>query len=114
MRARSLARPRQRGTVTLELALSSLVLFSLVFGVIELGRMVWTWNAAVEATRIGARMAAVCDRLADPGAVTDNVIKARMRTRLPALQADQVVITYLNAPAPDKPPAPPATARPCA
>ena len=44
----------------------------------EMGRLLWTWNAAVEATRFGARLAVVCD-------IDDTIIKARMIGRLPAL-----------------------------
>jgi hypothetical protein len=63
-----------------------------MFGVIEMGRLLWTWNAAVEATRLGARIAVVCD-MYDPD------IRARMMQRLPALKASNITISYLNPPA---------------
>ncbi len=85
---------RQRGLAAVEFAIVALLLFTLLFGVIEMGRLLWTWNAAVEATRHGARLAAVCDQ-------NDSRIKAAMVGRLPALSASQIVITYLNPPAAD-------------
>ncbi len=78
----------------MEFALVAALLFTLLFGVIEMGRLLWTWNAAVEATRHGARLAAVCDQ-------NDPRIRAAMTQRLPALSAGQIVITYLNPPAAD-------------
>lgn len=84
----------QRGLAAVEFAIVALLLFTLVFGVIEMGRLLWTWNAAVEATRHGARLATVCDQ-------NDSRIKAAMVERLPALSASQIVITYLNPPAAD-------------
>jgi Flp pilus assembly protein TadG len=90
---RVFARP-QRGLAAVEFAMVASLLFTLLFGVIEMGRLLWTWNAAVEATRHGARLAAVCDQNASR-------IKAAMVERLPALSASQIVITYLNPPAAD-------------
>jgi Flp pilus assembly protein TadG len=82
----------QRGVAAVEFALISSLLFTLLFGVMEMGRLLWTWNAAVEATRLGARLSVVCD-------IGDADIKARMITRLPALAANNISITYLNPPA---------------
>lgn len=88
-------RQGQRGAAVVEFALVSLLLFTLVFGVIEVGRMLWIWNAAVEATRLGARVAATCDLVALSPVNADNVVKKRMRDRLPELTASQVVVAYL-------------------
>ena len=82
----------QRGVAAVEFALISSLLFTLLFGVMEMGRLLWTWNAAVEATRLGARLSVVCD-------IGDADIKARMITRLPVLAATNISITYLNPPA---------------
>ncbi|HVQ05027.1 MAG TPA: TadE/TadG family type IV pilus assembly protein [Burkholderiaceae bacterium] len=75
-----------------EFALVSSLLFTLLFGVMEMGRLLWAWNAAVEATRLGARLSVVCD-------IGDADIKSRMISRLPALAATNISITYLNPPA---------------
>ena len=85
---------RQQGLAAVEFAIVASLLFTLLFGVIEMGRLLWTWNAAVEATRHGARLATVCDQ-------NDLRIKAAMSQRLPALASQHIVITYLNPPAAD-------------
>ncbi len=89
---RALHTPPSRGVAAVELALVMVVFTTLLFGVIEMGRLLWVWNAAVETTRFGARMAVVCD-------INDADIKTRMRERLPNLTAAQIVIDYLNPPA---------------
>jgi Flp pilus assembly protein TadG len=64
----------------------------LLFGVVEMGRLLWTWNAAVEATRLGARLAVVCDVDRSLGAP----IKSRMRAELPILADANITIEYMN------------------
>ncbi len=56
---------RQAGAATVELALVSLVFMTLMLAVVEFGRALYTWNALVEATRLGARAAALCPVQAD-------------------------------------------------
>ena len=85
---------RQRGVAAVEFAIVSSLLFTVLFGVMEMGRLLWTWNAAVEATRFGARLAVVCD-------LNDSHIKSRMISRLPSLTNGNIVVTYLNPPAAD-------------
>jgi Flp pilus assembly protein TadG len=51
---------RQTGMASLELALGSGVLLLVLLAVIELGRVLFVWNTLSEATRRGARLAAVC------------------------------------------------------
>ncbi|HKX41596.1 MAG TPA: TadE/TadG family type IV pilus assembly protein [Burkholderiaceae bacterium] len=82
----------QRGVAAIEFALIASILFTLLLGVMEMGRLLWTWNAAVEATRYGARLAVVCD-------LNDSHIKTRMISRLPTLQNTNITISYLNPPA---------------
>jgi Flp pilus assembly protein TadG len=91
VKARSSAQS-QRGVAAVEFALVSTVLFMLLFGVIEFGRMLWTWNAAVESTRLGARLAAVCDIDRSANAP----IKTRMREMLPALTNGNIIVEYMN------------------
>lgn len=83
---------RQRGVAAVEFAIISSLLFTLLLGVIEMGRLLWTWNAAAEATRLGARLAVVCDIDRSMGAP----IKSRMRTMLPALANANITIVYMN------------------
>lgn len=51
----------QRGATIIEFALVLLVFLTFLLGVIEFSRMLYTWNAATQAARVGARYAAVCD-----------------------------------------------------
>lgn len=84
----------QRGVAAVEFAIISSLLFTMLLGVIEMGRLFWTWNAAVEATRYGARLAVVCD-------LNDSHIKSEMISGLPTLANSNIVVTYLNPPAAD-------------
>lgn len=51
---------RQKGLTTVEFAIIGALFFIVLFGVIEFGRMLFVWNTLTEATRRGARVAAVC------------------------------------------------------
>jgi len=54
-------RKHMRGTYTVEFAVIGLLVFTLLFGVVEIGRLYFTVNALDEAVRRGTRLAAVCD-----------------------------------------------------
>ncbi|MFH0343099.1 MAG: TadE/TadG family type IV pilus assembly protein [Chromatiales bacterium] len=51
---------RQSGLATVEFAIIGMLFFIVLFAVIEFGRLLFTWNTLTEATRRGARVAAVC------------------------------------------------------
>lgn len=78
---------RQRGSAIVETALGAVLFFGLVLGVVEFGRLGYTYATAVEATRLGARLAVVC------GAGANAVIKTRMIALVPQLSAADIVIT---------------------
>lgn len=50
-------RENERGVALMEMSIVMLVLLTVLFGILEFGRLLWTCNALVEATRIGARYA---------------------------------------------------------
>lgn len=77
----------QRGAAAVEFALASILFLALVIGVIELAMVAYVYTTAVEATRLGARIAAVCD-------VDDAVVKQRMQDMLPLLTADKISVSY--------------------
>jgi hypothetical protein len=58
-------RQHMRGVYTVEFAIIGLLLFTLLFGVLEMGRLYFTVNGLDEVVRRGARLAAVCD-IQDP------------------------------------------------
>lgn len=78
----------QRGVAAVEFALVTVfIFFPLLIGIMEFGRWLFTLNAASEATRLGARVAVVCD-------MDDAIIKAKMRTILGGLKDEQISINY--------------------
>ena len=79
-----------RGAAAVEFALVCLVFFTVLFGATEMGRLMFYWNTAAEVTRLGARMAVVCD----PDATTRNVIRTRMRELLPIIPNADIVVAY--------------------
>jgi len=73
---------RTHGATTIEFALGLLFFLMLVLGIVDFARMLFTWSAANEATRAGARYAVVCD---DTG--QQALVLARMQTLLPQITA---------------------------
>lgn len=51
---------REQGVASIEFAVVGLVFFIVLFGIFELSRALFTWNTLSEATRRGARQAAIC------------------------------------------------------
>lgn len=80
-------RNRQRGVAAVEFALVAIVFFMLLIGIVEVGRVLFTWNAMVEATRYGARVAVVCD-------LDHPAILSRMQKIMPTLTAENVLVSY--------------------
>jgi Flp pilus assembly protein TadG len=83
-------REHQRGAAAVEFALVAIVFFMLLIGIVEMGRVLFTWNAVAEATRYGARVAVVCP-------LNDPAILNRMQKVLPteSLSTENVSISYL-------------------
>lgn len=77
----------QRGAAMVEFALVAMIFFMLLLGIMEFGRWMFTLNAASEATRWGARLAAVCD-------LNEPQIKEKMRSIVPGMEDAQISITY--------------------
>jgi Flp pilus assembly protein TadG len=70
----------QMGATTIELALVLVLFFMFLLGVTDFSRMLFTWNAATEATRLGARYAVVCADTGNPGRVAE-----KMRMMVPEI-----------------------------
>lgn len=81
-------RSRQNGAAGVEFALISILFFTLLIGIVEFGRVFFTWNSAAEATRRGARLAVVTDP------ASQGTIKAEMRQIMPDLQDNQIEVLY--------------------
>jgi Flp pilus assembly protein TadG len=78
---------RQAGAAAVEFALVCMVFLVLLIGIMEMGRLLFYWNAAAEATRWGARLAVVCD-------FNDSIIKDKMQAMLPLLKTTDIAVTY--------------------
>ncbi|MFP3563248.1 TadE/TadG family type IV pilus assembly protein [Paraburkholderia sp. SIMBA_030] len=89
---RSRGARRQCGAAALEFALISMVFFTLLIGIMEMGRVLFYWNTAAEATRLGARVAVVCDINSSQSA--SNPVIAQMQQLLPILQPANVTVAY--------------------
>lgn len=77
-------RTRQRGATAVEFALVLLLFLTFMLGILDFSRMLYTWNAANEATRAGARYAAVCH---DSVVGTTPQVLAKMQAMLPEVQS---------------------------
>lgn len=71
---------KQLGATAVEFALVLLVFLTFFFGITDFARMLFTWGAANEAARHGARFAAICDDTANAAKVL-----ARMRGIVPEI-----------------------------
>lgn len=78
---------KQRGVAAVEFALIAVVLFTLLIGIMEFSRVLHYWNTATEATRLGARLAVVCDQ--DAAA-----IKTKMQSMLSILDSGNISVHY--------------------
>lgn len=71
----------QRGATAVEFALVFLIFATYALGILDFARMLFTWNAATEATRAGARFAVVCD-----DTLQKPVVIAKMRQMVPEIR----------------------------
>lgn len=97
MLARRCSGRRQSGSTCVEFAIVGAVLFTVLFGVIEVGRAFYVVNTLAEATRRGARTAAVCP-VGDPKPASVAVFDSGGGTSavVPGLTTANVVIEYLD------------------
>ena len=85
MRNRLLNRGRtrsQQGASVIEFALVMLVFLTFFLGLVDLSRLLYTFHAAQEAARMGARYAAVCD---DTTRTAD--VRTLMQRMVPAIRS---------------------------
>lgn len=93
---------QQKGAVAVEFALIALVYFFVIFGIMELGRMLYVWNTVQEVTRRAAREAVVRDFRSEIPAVQREAIfrpgssGAAFLPAAPEITSTDIRITYLN------------------
>ena len=83
-------RSRQSGATAVEFALVLIIFLTFFLGIVDFARMLWTWNAANEATRWGARISVVCDKNAA-------AVLTSMQKFLPQLTSANVQIDWYDA-----------------
>ncbi|TLU61473.1 pilus assembly protein [Thalassotalea litorea] len=101
----NLKKKSQRGIYIVEFSLVAVVFLLVLILVIEVGRLIYTWNALTEVTRRGARLATVCSPLtdsSDANTVSQQDAIGDLATfsgfnLLPNLTRSNIVITYLDA-----------------
>ena len=81
----------QRGTTVVEFAVVALVFFTVLFALIDFSRLSWNLASLNEATRRGARVAAVCPAN-DPYVAQ----KALFGGLIPGLETQHIRVEYLN------------------
>lgn len=90
-------RRTQRGLTTVEFSIVGIVLFLVLFGIIEFGRALYTVNILTAAARRGARLAAVCP-VNDPYPARAAVFAADGTNSavVPGLTTTNIMIEYLD------------------
>ncbi|MFZ3186579.1 MAG: TadE/TadG family type IV pilus assembly protein [Pseudomonas sp.] len=90
---------RMRGVYVVEFAIIGLLLFTLLFGVLEMGRLYFTVATLNEAVRRGARLAAVCS-ISDPVVLRRAIFNAASNSGasdlIGNLQTASLTLTYLD------------------
>lgn len=80
---------KQTGATAVEFALVLIIFLTFFLGILDFARMLWTWNAANEATRWGARVSVVCN-------IGANAVLTKMQKFLPQLTDANVQIDWYN------------------
>ncbi|WP_017905923.1 TadE/TadG family type IV pilus assembly protein [Pseudomonas asplenii] len=93
-------RQQMRGLYTVEFAIVGLLVFIVLFGVLEMGRLCFTVNSLDESVRRGARLAAVCN-ISDPVVLQRAIFNAAGNTGpstlITNLNTTNLVLSYLDA-----------------
>ncbi|CAJ0713040.1 MULTISPECIES: TadE/TadG family type IV pilus assembly protein [Ralstonia] len=79
----------QKGTTAVEFAIVVALFLTVLLGILDFGRILFTWNAVGEATRWGARQAVVC------GQGSTSVL-GKMQTILPTLTSANVSVQWYD------------------
>ncbi|MEW5978877.1 MAG: TadE/TadG family type IV pilus assembly protein [Acidobacteriota bacterium] len=89
---------REKGQTLVEFAFMAVLFFTILFGILEFSRALWTWNTIVQATRAGARFAVVETPTADDAQVKNFVVYHNAAGTgapvLPGLSTSNVSVNY--------------------
>ena len=81
---------KESGATAVEFALVLIIFLTFFLGITDFARMLWTWSAANEATRWGARISVVC------GTGSKTFVVGKMQKFLPQLTAGNVTVTWYD------------------
>ena len=81
---------KQIGAAAIEFALIASIFFTILIGILEMGRVLFYMNSAAEATRFGARIAVVCN-------INASGIRSNMIKRLSILTDQNINVDYVPA-----------------
>ena len=84
---------KQSGSTAVEFALVLIIFLTFFLGILDFARMLWTWNAASEATRWGARISVVCDK----AIASEAFVLSKMQFFLPQLTASNLRVEWYDA-----------------
>lgn len=94
-----MSRKRMQGVYVVEFAIIGLLLFTLLFGVLEMGRLYFTVGTLNEVVRRGARLAAVC-QINDPVVLRRAIFNAADNSGASSLignlETADLTLTYLD------------------
>ena len=94
-----MSRKRMHGVYVVEFAIIGLLLFTLLFGVLEMGRLYFTVGTLNEVVRRGARLAAVC-QISDPVVLRRAIFNAADNSGASSLignlETADLTLTYLD------------------
>lgn len=85
---------KQKGLATVEFALVGSVVFLVMFSVMEVGRLLYTWGLLNEVSRQAARLGTVC--MVDERNLVAGNVAQRLGSALPGLDGDNIVIDYFS------------------
>ncbi|MCT7656278.1 pilus assembly protein [Oceanimonas sp. NS1] len=87
---------RQQGTTTVEFAIVGSLIFLVLFAVLEVGRLMYTWNLLNEASRRAARLATVCRVQEVQNNTVASAVANQLGGALPGFTAGNLVFTYMD------------------
>ncbi|MBL1378441.1 TadE family protein [Zobellella iuensis] len=87
----------QVGTTTVEFAIVGAVVFLVLFAVMEVARLMYTWGLLNEVSRRGARLAAVCTVEEGVNGDVSNMVLAQIGGSLPGFAPANLELQYLGA-----------------
>lgn len=93
-----MARPlsRQQGVTTVEFAIVGTVVFLVLFAVMEVGRLMYTWGVLNEASRRAARLATVCRVQEVQDGTVANAVVNQLAGALPGFTPGDLKFEYFD------------------